>query len=62
MDEVKYYAMVVAMASRLPETTHADSLRAHALELLTDAVMVETRRRDRCRDTDIRAATRTRAW
>lgn len=62
MDEVRYFAMVLAMAQRLPETENARKLRARALDRLDEAVRVEAARRVRCRDVDVDAATHLRPW
>ncbi len=56
-DDAKYFAMVLTMAARVKDAALIDA----ALDRLTRAVVVEDRLRARCRDLDVRAATRIRA-
>lgn len=57
LDDTKYFALVATIATRA-----SAQAQARALERLVDAVTAESARRARCRDTDLQAATRVRAW
>lgn len=56
-DDTRYYAFALATT----RSARAE-LRSVLLERLADAVKVEVEERGRCRDTDVRAATRPRPW
>ncbi len=61
--DVTYFSMMVVMADHVaggPKTQRR--CKRLALERLVDAIAAEATARDRCRDTDVKAATRTRAW
>ncbi len=60
-DDAKFYAMVLTMAAHVDGAHGRDALVSSALERLSRAVVVEERLRARCRDLDVRAATRLRA-
>ena len=62
MKNVTYLAMTVVMAEHMEPGEDRDTYRERTLARLAEAVEAESRRRSRCRDTDVRAATRTRAW
>jgi hypothetical protein len=62
-DGVKFYAMALAMANHMePGTDERRHFQALALERLAQSVADDAARRRRCRDTDVAAATRVRAW
>ena len=56
-DDAKYYAFALATTREAKE-----ELRLMLLGRLTDVVRAEATLRGRCRDTDVRAATRVRPW
>ncbi len=60
--DVKYFAMTVVMALHVEDGPDQVSVLAFALQHLENAVRHESRVRARCRDTDLKAATRQRAW
>lgn len=60
-DDSKFYAMVLTMAAHVDVENGRDGLVSGALERLTRAIVDEERLRGRCRDLDVRAATRLRA-
>lgn len=55
--DTKYYAFALAVT----RDARAD-LRAIMLDRLAAAVILDASQRARCRDTDVRAATRVRPW
>ena len=62
MDDSKFYAVMMMLAEHCPQTPAQKALRERALEKLAEAVLLESDARARCRDTDVAAATRVRAW
>ena len=58
-----YYAWLWSMVEHMPAGDPAQPVcRAETLRRLIDAVVEEEADRVRCRDTDVRAATRVRPW
>lgn len=62
VDEAKYFAMTVALTAYVPSSTNQRRLRTKALKGLVRAVTEQVELRESCRDTDVTAATRVRAW
>ena len=60
-DDAKYYATTVIMAQHMAPEYRAEYV-ARALGLLTGAVLGDAASRGACRDTDVMAAKRLRAW
>lgn len=57
VDEARYFSLVLAVAIEV-----SPRLRRRALMRLVRAVREEDARRSACRDVDVAAATRARAW
>ena len=61
-DDARYCSVMVVMADYMEPGDDQDRCRAMTLDRLTEAVCVEARLRVACRDTDVTASTRVRAW
>jgi hypothetical protein len=60
--EERYFSVALVMANHMEPGEERRGRQERALALLSSAVLADVGRRGACRDTDVAAATRIRAW